>query len=94
MTIGIRGIKLSVVTLEIPLLPNQVYIIGGSLKSSTDPRQNNYVEVLDIRSGTISNATSGLYPPMAGGLSFSCLIPLPESNSFVMTGGEKYNAPQ
>ena len=48
---------------------------------------NNYVEVMDTRTGLVSVASTNFLPSGSGGLSFACLIPLPEKNSFVVTGG-------
>ena len=54
-----------------------------------DTAQNNYVEIFDTASGQISTASAGLYPALDMGLAAVCLISLPESDAFVVTGGEK-----
>ena len=37
------------------------------------------------------NASNAMLPNDNGGLSFACLISLPEDDAFVITGGEIYN---
>ena len=49
---------------------------------------------MEIGNGSISNVPSSLYPPLGGGLTYSCLIPLPDYDAFVITGGEKYETYQ
>ena len=54
---------------------------------------NNFVEVLDTNTGAIQNASNQMFPHATGGLSYSCLISLPEDNAFVITGGEIFTLP-
>ena len=62
----------------------QIYITGGAKIDALD-NNNNYVEALDTRTGLVS---SQLLPAANGGLAHTCVIALPEDNSFVVTGGE------
>jgi hypothetical protein len=65
----------------------QVYILGGTLLDSVDDN-NNFVEVMDTRNGTIVKSSDHFYPVAKGGLGYACLIALPEDNAFVVIGGE------
>ena len=64
------------------------------MTSGIDTAKSNYVEILDIPSGSITNATAGLYPFLDFGFTAACLIPLPENDAFVITGGEKLMIPK
>ncbi len=68
----------------------QVYIVGG-VKSDPIDDNNNFVEVLDTNTGEIQNTSTQMFPNANGGLSFACVISLPEDNAFVITGGEIYS---
>ena len=65
----------------------QIYITGGAKIDALD-NNNNYVEALDTRTGLVANVSSQLLPAANGGLAHTCVIALPEDNSFVVTGGE------
>ena len=67
----------------------EVYVIGGNYIDISDSN-NNFVEVVDTNTGAISQVSHSLYPLASDGLSFACLIALPEENAFVITGGEVY----
>jgi hypothetical protein len=67
----------------------KVYIIGGNKIDASD-NTNNFVEALDTMSGMIVNASNQFLPLANGGLSYACLIALPEDDAFVVTGGEIY----
>lgn len=66
-----------------------VYVIGGNIIDYSDSR-NNFVEVIDTKSGEVSQNSNVLFPSANGGLSFACLVALPEEDAFVITGGEVY----
>jgi len=66
------------------------YIIGGNKIDASD-HTNNFVEALDTKSGRIVKASNQFLPYHAnGGLSYACLIALPEYDTLVVTGGEIY----
>ena len=67
----------------------KAFIIGGEIYGPAD-ENNNFVEVLDIKNGSVSTVSNKLYPFSNGGLYFACLAALPEENSFIITGGEQY----
>ena len=46
---------------------------------------------MDTASGAISIASNSLLPSGNGGLLRACIIPLPEKNAFVVTGGLLYD---
>ena len=69
---------------------NQVYITGGIKIDALDDN-NNFVEALDTKTGLVTTVSNQLLPSASGGLNLACLIPLPEDNSFVVTGGEIFS---
>ena len=69
---------------------HQVYITGGTKIDVLD-NYNNYVEALDTRTGLVANVSNQLLPSGSGGLTFACLIALPEDNSFAVTGGQIFS---
>ena len=68
----------------------QIYITGGAKIDALD-NNNNYVEALDTRTGLVANFSNQLLPSGSGGLTFACLIALPEDNSFAVTGGQIFS---
>ena len=68
-----------------------MYIFGGAWLYMND--LNSYVEEFDTRTFTITTISDYLPSYVDGGLSASsCVIPMPDENAFVLTGGTKSHA--
>ena len=66
----------------------KVYVFGGAI--STTPLSNNgFAEEIDTKTGEIGNVSEYLsvYGSSGGLASSTCMISMPDENSFAMTGG-------
>ena len=63
----------------------------GGAKIDPIDYTNNFVEVMDTITGTITKVSDQLLPTSSVGLAGTCLIGLPEEDAFVVTGGQVYN---